>query len=182
MTTTAIGNLASTDGTAVLSTRQAKYGENPFLRLLTEQLKNQTPLEPVDNESFMNQMASYTTMQEQRDLNTNMLKLLDYQGLLARVQGLSQGSALLGKQVAYLGEGGQEAKGQVTSVFVDESGDVKLKLADGKQIDLRTVTGIEEAATGSSSGSSNTGSSSSGSTSSTGSSSSSSSSSSGSGS
>lgn len=146
MTTTAIGNnLGATDGTAVLSSRRASYGDNPFLRLLTEQLKNQTPLEPVDNESFMNQMASYTTMQEQRDLNTNLLKLLDYQGVLARVQGLSQGSALLGKEVSYLGEGGKEAQGQVSSVFVTETGDVRLKLADGKEIDLRTVTGIAEA-------------------------------------
>ena len=160
MTTTAIGNnLGATDGTAVLSSRRASYGDNPFLRLLTEQLKNQTPLEPVDNESFMNQMASYTTMQEQRDLNTNLLKLLDYQGVLARVQGLSQGSALLGKEVSYLGEGGKETQGQVSSVFVTETGDVRLKLADGKEIDLRTVTGIAEAGgTGSNSTAGSTGS------------------------
>lgn len=156
MTTTAIGNnLAPTDGTAVLGSRSASYGDNPFLKLLTEQLKNQTPLEPVDNESFMNQMASYTTMQEQRNLNTNLLKLLDYQGVLARVQGLSQGSALLGKQVSYLGEGGKETHGQVSSVFVTESGDVKLKLADGKDIDLRTVTGIAEAGSNAAGGNQN---------------------------
>jgi flagellar basal-body rod modification protein FlgD len=144
MTTSGIGSLAPTDGTAVLSTRQATYGDNPFLKLLTEQLRNQTPLEPVDNESFMNQMASYTTMQEQRDLNANMLKLLDFQGVLARVSGLSQGSALLGKEVSYAGEGGQEARGKVESVFVAESGDVKLKLEGGTEIDLREVLGIAE--------------------------------------
>jgi flagellar basal-body rod modification protein FlgD len=142
MTTTGIGNVNSTGGTDVLSTKQASYGDNPFLKLLTEQLRNQTPLEPVDNESFMNQMASYTTMQEQRDLNSNMLKLLDYQGVLARVQGLSQGSALLGKEVSFAGEGGTEATGVVESVFVAESGDVKLKLTGGKEIDMREVLGI----------------------------------------
>lgn len=141
---TTIESLNSGGGTGVMSTSRATYGENPFLQLLTEQLKNQTPLEPVDNESFMNQMASYTTMQEQRDLNTNLLKLLDYQGILARVQGLAQGSALLGKEVSYAGDDGNTATGKVESVFVAEGGDVRLRLQGGKEIDLREVLGISE--------------------------------------
>lgn len=143
---TTIESLNSSGGTSVMQTSRATYGDNPFLKLLTEQLKNQTPLEPVDNESFMNQMASYTSMQEQRDLNSNMLKLLDYQGVLARVQGLAQGSALLGKEVSYPGDGGRTASGKVESVFVAESGDVRLRLEDGKEIDLREVLGISEGA------------------------------------
>ncbi len=147
MTTSGIGSTTTaTDGGTVLSSRGASFGDNPFLRLLTEQLRNQTPLEPVDNESFMNQMASYSTMQEQRDLNTNLLRLLDYQGALARVQGLSQGSALLGKEVAYANGDGSEARGKVASVFVAESGDVKLRLEDGKEIDLREILGIAASA------------------------------------
>jgi flagellar basal-body rod modification protein FlgD len=140
--TSSISSLNSVGGTSVLSSSQASYGDNPFLRLLTEQLRNQTPLEPVDNESFMNQMASYTTMQEQRDLNSNMLKLLDYQGVLARVQGLGQGSALLGKEVTYADANGQAASGNVESVYVAESGDVRLKLAGGADINMREVLGI----------------------------------------
>ncbi len=144
---TTIESLNGGGGTSVMSTSRATYGDNPFLKLLTEQLKNQTPLEPVDNESFMNQMASYTTMQESRDLNSNLLKLLDYQGVLARVQGLAQGSALLGKEVSYAGDGGITATGKVESVFVAETGDVRLRLEDGKEIDLREVLGISEAPT-----------------------------------
>lgn len=145
--TSSISSLNSVGGTSVLSTQQASYGDNPFLRLLTEQLRHQTPLEPVDNESFMNQMASYTTMQEQRDLNGNMLKLLDYQGVLARVQGLGQGSALLGKEVSYVGESGTEQTGKVQSVYIAETGDVRLKLDGGQDIDMREVIGIAEATT-----------------------------------
>ena len=143
-TTNAASTTANT-GTTVLSTSKATYGDNPFLQLLTAQLKNQTPLEPVDNESFMNQMASYTSMQEQRELNTNMLKLLDYQGLLARVQSLGQGSALLGKEVSYAGEGGTEVSAKVESLYVSENGDVRLRLAGGGDIDMRQVLGIAEA-------------------------------------
>jgi flagellar basal-body rod modification protein FlgD len=146
ITSTTDTALTGNTGTSVLSTSQATYGANPFLQLLTAQLQNQTPLEPVDNESFMNQMASYTTMQEQRDLNSNLLKLLDYQGVLARVQGLGQGSALLGREVSFAGEGGTEQTGKVESVYVAETGNVRLRLEGGKDIDMREVLGISEAA------------------------------------
>ena len=140
--TSNIMSLQSTGGTSVMSTQQASYGENPFLRLLTEQLRNQTPLEPVDNESFMNQMASYSNMQEQKDLNSNMLKLLDYQGVLARVQGLGQSSALLGKDVTFVDPQGGESSATVESVYVSETGNVRLRLYDGGDIDMREVIGI----------------------------------------
>ena len=75
-----------------------------------------------------------------------MLKLLDYQGVLARVQGLGQGSALLGKEVSYADDSGQETSAKVESVYVAESGDVRLKLAGGRDINMREVIGIAESA------------------------------------
>lgn len=144
MTTTSNVSSTSSTGSGVLGTSSATFGDNPFLKLLTEQLKNQTPFQPVDNESFMNQMATYSSMQEQKDLNSNMLKLLDYQGVIARAQGLSQGSSLLGKEVQYSGDDGKAASGVVQSIYVAESGDVQLKLTDGKEVPLRSVLGITQ--------------------------------------
>jgi flagellar basal-body rod modification protein FlgD len=145
--TTSIGINGTVSQNTVLSNRGGSFGDNPFLLLLTEQLKNQTPLEPVDNESFMNQMASYSSMQQQQDLNKNMLALLDYQGLLARMQGLSQGSALLGKEVSYTDAQGSDTKGVVESVYVAEDGEVKLKLEDGAEVSLRDIHSIATADT-----------------------------------
>jgi flagellar basal-body rod modification protein FlgD len=133
---------SSATGTTVLGTKAASYSDNTFLKLLTAQLQNQTPLEPVDNESFMNQMASYSSMQQQQDLNTNMLALLDYQGLLARMQGLSQGSALLGKEVTYDDANGREVTSIVESVYVAEEGEVMLRLESGDEVSLRGVHSI----------------------------------------
>ena len=134
-----VNTINSTGGIGVLSTQQASYGENQFLQLLTEQLRNQTPFEPVDSESFNTQLASYSNMEEQREL-----KLLDYQGVLARTQGLSQGSMLLGKDVEFLADDGSTATGRVTSVFVAETGDVRLRLESGDEIDVRQVLGISQ--------------------------------------
>ncbi|MCR9244283.1 MAG: hypothetical protein NXI31_04575 [bacterium] len=141
--TSSIHSFNAVGGNSVLSTQQANYGDNPFLRLLTEQLRNQTPLEPVDNESFMNQMASYSSMEEQKQLNDNMLKLLDYQGVLARVQGLGEGSALLGKDVSFVKEG-VETSDTVESLYVAETGDIRLRLAGGGEIDMRAIIGIAQ--------------------------------------
>ena len=154
-----INVLNSTGGNTVLGTDEATYGDNTFLQLLTEQLKNQTPFEPVDSESFNTQMASYSNMEEQRELNTNLLKLLDYQGVLARSQGLSQGSTLLGQSVEYVTDDGTGGTAEVDSVFVAETGDVRLRLDNGQEIGLRQVLGITRASGSSGGGSSGSGSS-----------------------
>jgi len=133
-----IGNL----GSSVLSSQGGTFGDNPFLQLLTEQLKNQTPLQPVDDASFMNQMATYSSMEQQQELNKNMLSLLDYQGVLARMQGLSQGSALLGKDVTYHNAQGHDVTDTVTSVYVATDGSVHLKVTGGDDLPLGAVTAI----------------------------------------
>ena len=130
-------------GNGVLSTQRATFGDNVFLELLVTEMRTQTPLDPVDNSSFMEQMASFSTMEEQRQLNDNLLQLLDFQGVLARMQGLSEGSALLGKEVTFVNSAGEEETALVESVFVAEDGAVKLRSGE-QEIDLRQVTGIAE--------------------------------------
>lgn len=140
---TSVSGIGNSTGN-VLSQNGGSFGDNPFLVLLTTQLKNQTPLEPVDNASFMQQMASYSSMTQQQDLNANMLKLLDYQGLLARLQGLSEGSALLGKEITYDTDSARDVTGTVKSVYIDESGEVRVKLEGGDDIGMRQITAIAQ--------------------------------------
>ena len=133
------------NGANVLGAGSAKFGDNPFLSLLIAEMRTQTPMKPVDNDSFMQQMAAFSSMTEQKEMNDNLLKLLDFQGALARLQGLSQSSALLGKKVSFVEdeEGKVTASGVVSSVFVDDKGEVRLKVGD-KEIGLKQITGIEQ--------------------------------------
>ncbi len=137
-----ITGLGPTGGTSVLSSQGGSFGDNPFLQLLITELRNQTPLEPVDNANFMQQIAAFSSMQEQKELNSNMLRLLDFQGVLARLQGLSEGSNLLGKIVTYQ-IGGKELKGAVDSVFVNENGEVRVRVGDD-EISMHQISGIEQ--------------------------------------
>ena len=128
-------------GSSVTSTQGGSFGENQFLELLVTELRSQTPLEPVDNAAFMEQLASYSSMEQQQELNTNLLHLLDFQGALARSQGLSDASTLLGKTVEYQVEGGRTASGTVDSVFIDELGQVQLRVGD-EEVLLRRIVGV----------------------------------------
>ena len=139
------GPSPSGNGLGVFSTQGGQFGDNPFLQLLITQLQNQTPFEPVDNSAFMQQMAQFSSMEEQRELNDNLLALLSFQGALAKIQGLSEGSALLGKQVTYDDGSGNLTTGTAESVFVDSQGGVKIVI-DGERIDLGQITGIATAA------------------------------------
>lgn len=43
--------------------RSTSLGQADFLRLMTEQLKNQDPLKPLDNAQFLGQLAQFSTVQ-----------------------------------------------------------------------------------------------------------------------
>lgn len=130
-------------GSSVLSASGGEFSDNAFLQLLITEMRTQSPTDPVDNASMMEQLASYSSMQQQQDLNQNMLQLLDYQGLLARLQGLSEGSSLLGKDVTYVDSTGNEHTGNVDSIFVAESGEVRLRVGDD-EVDMRQVVAIDQ--------------------------------------
>ncbi|MGO4220260.1 flagellar hook assembly protein FlgD [Lysobacter sp. TAF61] len=45
------------------ATRNSSLGQTDFLRLMTEQFKNQDPLKPLDNAQFLGQLAQFSTVQ-----------------------------------------------------------------------------------------------------------------------
>jgi len=141
--TQSIGSTQSGSGASAISGRSSS-GDNQFLQLLIANLRNQTPTEPVDNNSFMNQMSQLSSMEEQKKLNDNLGQLLQFQGALARLDGLSRGASLLGKEVEYVKDDGQAtATGKVDSIRVDEQGVVRLKLGE-QEIGIAQVVGIHE--------------------------------------
>lgn len=75
-----------------------------FLKLLTEQLKNQDPMKPQDSSEFMAQLSQMTMVEKITALSTG--------------QQQSNALALLGKTVTYLDEAGAVQAGKVESVDV----------------------------------------------------------------
>ncbi len=50
-----------------------------FLQLLTTQLQNQDPLDPLDTNQFTQQLVEFASVQQQMDTNTNMQTLITLQ-------------------------------------------------------------------------------------------------------
>lgn len=115
--------------------------DNVFLKILVSQLQNQNPLEPLDNGEFIQQMASFTEVEEASILNEQIGALVQLQQLLAGQAAFSQSANLVGKTVTYLHpETGEELTGFVKSVKVDESG--LILDIDGTSVLVSSVTGM----------------------------------------
>lgn len=94
-------NISRTEG--VSAAQAGNIGIQDFLKILTEQLNNQDPLKPVDNEDFVAQIAQFTSLEQSRQLNAKIDQLLAGEaanqsiGLLGRnVEALVNGRSIIG--------------------------------------------------------------------------------------
>ena len=115
--------------------------DNVFLQILVEQLKNQDPLEPLENGEFIQQMASFSTVEETSKLNNQLSNLVALQELVAGQNAFTQSADLVGKNVKYIDpESGDEKTGFVNAVNLDGNG-LTLDIG-GESVALSAVTGL----------------------------------------
>ena len=57
-----ISQLQAATATPAAANPGAKLGQDAFLKLMTTQLKNQDPFEPMDNGEFLSQIAQFGTV------------------------------------------------------------------------------------------------------------------------
>ena len=78
----------------------SELGKNEFLKLLITQLQNQDPMNPTDNTQFITQLAQFSSLEQQSNLNTSFENLSSYMMM-------NQATGLIGKTVVieddYLG-------------------------------------------------------------------------------
>ncbi len=121
-TTTTNQNVALAAST---DSAKASLDYNSFLKLLTEQLKNQDPTDPVDQTETLAQLAAFSNVEQS-------IKLNDKLTLLLQQSGLGQSVPLIGRTIESLTDG---TVGTVKSVeLVGE--DLMAVLDSGKRIDI----------------------------------------------
>ncbi len=72
MTTAVTGSTAAQTTTASSSSAYNKLGEADFLKLLTTQLANQDPTQPVDNSQMLAQLAQFSALSAANQTNTSL--------------------------------------------------------------------------------------------------------------
>ena len=87
--------LGAAAGAAVANRKDESLGQADFLRLMTEQLKHQDPLKPMENSAFLGQLAQFSSVQGIQDLNATVN---GFSGMMQSDQ-LLRGTALIGREV-----------------------------------------------------------------------------------
>lgn len=106
-----------------------------YLELLTIQLQNQDPIDPVKQEDFVAQLSQFSMLEGVENLNGSFESML-------KLQEISQGLDLVGKTVEFLNTNtGELQTGKVDEFFVDQ-GIVNL-LIDGTPISVDLISRVK---------------------------------------
>lgn len=88
-------------------------GESDFMMMLMAQLKNQNPMEPMDDKNLMGQVTQLNTLRELQTLSLKMTQM-------AKASQASYAASLIGKEIVAADEYGiQIAEGTVTGMEVN---------------------------------------------------------------
>ncbi len=121
---------------AIINGKGDEMGQMAFLTLFTTQLKNQNPLDPMENEAFVAQLAQFSQLEATTKMSTNIETLVKS---LSTAQ-ISSASSMIGKTVA-ISDGKTIKNGEPVEGVVNLDKDVDgitLKVFDSKGTLVRT--------------------------------------------
>jgi len=114
-----------------------KTGMNQFLTMLVAQLQNQDPLNPMDGTDFTAQLAQFTSLEQQFQMNNNLTSIQ------AALGAQEKGSVIdyIGKTVkttdnTILAENGQADAGAYT---LADRAEVTIHIYDGQGLEVRNI-------------------------------------------
>ncbi len=110
-----------------------ELGKDDFLKLFITRLRYQNPLEPVNDEQFIAQMAQFSSLEQMQNMNSSLselltsqkdnqavlLELLAAQGQVNQLSSLNQAVVLLGKAVS-VKDGQSVVVGTVEKVVTEQ--------------------------------------------------------------
>jgi flagellar basal-body rod modification protein FlgD len=108
-----------------------------YMKLLVEQLKNQNPLEPLDNNEMALQLAQFSQLQQLEDMNGKLGSTNYNFEKVLEAANRSYANSLIGKTITFLTENDEgnlvEMTGNVKEVFNDpEKGSVLILDVEGE--------------------------------------------------
>ncbi|GGG67635.1 basal-body rod modification protein FlgD [Salipiger pallidus] len=140
----AIGSSATATGASgsAANSSLSQLGEDyqSFITLLTAQIQNQDPLEPMDSTAFVSQLATLTQVEQAVVQNANL------EGIASQLSGLSAMSGLnfLGREVVAPMSNVTLSDGNATLGYRlgNEASDVSLAVIDGAGRVVRNISGL----------------------------------------
>jgi flagellar basal-body rod modification protein FlgD len=92
-----------------------ELGQDAFLTLFTAQLQNQNPLDPMDNEAFVSQLAEFSSLEGIKGMQGSLDNMVN--GM--RQDQMVAGANLVGKKVQVAGGNFTGGNGEITKGSID---------------------------------------------------------------
>jgi flagellar basal-body rod modification protein FlgD len=120
------------------SKKNAALGQADFLQLMTEQLKNQDPLKPLDSQQFLGQLAQFSTVQGIDQMNgaMNAMASVMENDQALRAATLVNHEALVDADSLSLAAG----KGVNGEIVATSAGPMQVEVVDGSGQVVRRMT------------------------------------------
>ena len=134
--------MASTSSTTVATTTSSEneVDSDDFMTLLLAQLKNQDPMNPMDSNEMMAQLATLQSLNAMIEMQTTLEDIKE-------MQQMSYAASLIGKTITAIPDENDPSSiltGVVTSI-VTEDGNTTVQV-DGYDIDISSIVAIEGSA------------------------------------
>jgi flagellar basal-body rod modification protein FlgD len=121
---------SSTDASLSSQVNSQELGQDAFLKLLVTQIQMQDPLEPLNAESFVAQLAQFSSVEQLESANLQL-------GIIQQADATSQALLLIGRNIA-TSDGGTTG---VVDGVVFSNGQPQL-LVGGQQVNPGDVTRV----------------------------------------
>ncbi|MFH0775490.1 MAG: flagellar hook capping FlgD N-terminal domain-containing protein [bacterium] len=126
-----------TGATVSSATQKMGLGQDDFLKLLTIELKNQNPMEPLDNKEFVAQMATFSQLEQ-------LLKMSDFLSQSMKSSIMNSGLSMLGKNVSGTTAEGKAAAGKVIAVDFKEEGKPTITLEGNIKVPFENILEVKD--------------------------------------
>lgn len=125
-------------------TPQKELGKEEFLQILVTQLRNQDPMQPLQDKEFIAQMAQFSSLEQMMNVSTQITALRNSPGMVA---------SLIGMTATWMNtaeDGSAQSESGVISSIVWRDGDQYAKIGNSevKVSDILSLTYESSAASG----------------------------------
>ena len=124
-------------------TTNKTMGKDDFLQLLITKLSYQDPLNPMQDEDFVAQLAQFSSLEQMENMNANLRDNLQYNYLLSQTISNTMSTSLIGRTVKaesdmlHLSTGGTS---DIRMNLQDSASKVTVTIYDGNGTAIRTIT------------------------------------------
>jgi flagellar basal-body rod modification protein FlgD len=107
-------------------------GKDDFLKLLISQLQNQNPLEPMNDQEYVAQMAQFSSLEQLQNMNSSLSQNMQYNMLLSQTINNTMATSLIGKVIT--------ADSDSVGIISGSGADITFKSADFALSGTITIT------------------------------------------